>query len=353
LAQPHHEHRTSHEGGDGHEVEAEIVAERHALTGQANRHADRLNDGQHQGAIAGVLTDLATACLAFFLQLLQLWADRGHELHDDRCRDVRHDPQREDAHPLQRTAGEHVEQAKDGPFVLTEQLGQPVGVDPRHRDVSANAIDDDRHEQKTQTSPELGQPTITQPGESTLLSHLFLELAASRFDSRTRTLGGGDTLESHRTTNLTGQHDFHTLNVLVDDIGVLEALQSHDIAFDLGQLGSAHFCAIHGFQRNEAELRQTTMQGLLSALESGRDLAAGAGSLTLVTAATGLAETATDTTAQTQLFAAGARRRTYIIQLHAFARHTAHVVSLVHHAAIFRGVLNLHGVTNAAQAQTL
>src|SRR5690606_15497414 len=102
--------------------------------------------------------------------------------------------------------------------------------------MSANAIDDDRHEQKTQTSPELGQPTITQRGESTLLSHLFLELAASRFDSRTRTLGGADTLESHRTTNLTGQHDFHTLDVLVDDVGVLEALHSDDVALHLGQL---------------------------------------------------------------------------------------------------------------------
>src|SRR5690606_15357831 len=142
------------------------------------------------------------------------------------------------------------------------------------------------------------------------LSHLSLELAASRFDSRTRTLGGGDTLESHRTTNLAGQHDFHTLNALVDAVGVLEALQSHDVAFDLGQFGSAHFCAIHGFQRNEAERRPTTMRGLLASPDSGCELAAGAGGRTLVTAATGLAETATDPTARTRLFATGARRRT-------------------------------------------
>ena len=353
LAQPHHEHRTRHEGGDRHEVEAEIVAERDTLPRQTDRHADRLDDRQHQRTVTRVLADLTAPGLAFLLQLLQRRTDSGHELHDDRCRNVRHDPQRKDAHPLQCAAGEHVEQAKDGPFVLTEQLGQPVGVDPRHRDVRANTIDDDRHQQKTQTCPELGQPTITQRGESTLLSHLFLELAASCFDSRTRTLGGGDALESHRTTHLTGQHDFHTLHVVVDDVGVFEALQGYDVALDLGQLGRAHFSAIHGFQRNEAELRQTAVQRLLAAFETGSDLAAGAGSLTLVTTATGLAETATDTTARTQLFATGTWRRTQIVQLHGLALHTEHVVSLVDHAAILRSVLNLDGVTNATQAQTL
>src|SRR5690606_2452883 len=281
LAQPHHEHRTSHEGGDSHEVEAEIVTEGDTLPCQTNRHTDRLNDSQHQRSVTRVLTDLTAPGLAFLLQLLQLRTDSGHELHDDRRRDIRHDPQRKNAHALQRAAGKHVEQAKEGPFVLTEQLGQSVGVDPRHRDVCANPIDDDRHQQKTQTCPELGQPTITQRGESTLLSHLFLELAASCFDSRTRTFGGGDALESHRTTNLTGQHDFYALYVVIDDVGVFEALQSYNVAFNLGQFGSTHFCAIHGFQRNEAELRQTAMQRLLTTLEAGSDLATGTGSLTL------------------------------------------------------------------------
>src|SRR5690606_29421395 len=40
FAQPHHEHRTSHEGGDSHEVEAEISRESDALAGQTNGHAD-------------------------------------------------------------------------------------------------------------------------------------------------------------------------------------------------------------------------------------------------------------------------------------------------------------------------
>src|SRR5690606_30402977 len=104
LAKPHHEHRTRNKGGDGHEVETKIAAECDALPGQTDRHADRLHDSQHQRTVTRVLTDLATTRLALFLQLLELRADSGHELHDDRCRNVRHDPQCKDTHALQRTA---------------------------------------------------------------------------------------------------------------------------------------------------------------------------------------------------------------------------------------------------------
>ena len=57
-----------------------------------------------------------------------------------------------------------------------------------------------------------------------LLSHLVLEFTASCFDSRTRTLGGGDTM-GDRTTNFAGQHDFDALYVLVDQVGILQGLQ--------------------------------------------------------------------------------------------------------------------------------
>src|SRR5690606_10042618 len=84
FAEPHHEHGASYERGDGHEVEAEVGRESHTLARQANGHANGLHDGQHQGAVAGVLADLATARFTFLLQLLQLRADSGHQLHDDR-----------------------------------------------------------------------------------------------------------------------------------------------------------------------------------------------------------------------------------------------------------------------------
>ena len=158
LAQPHHEHGTSHEGGDSHEVEAEVVGE--ATPAQANGHADGLDQCQDYSTVAGVLADLATPRLTLFLQLLQLRADSGHELHDDRCRDVRHDPQCKDTHALQRAAGKHVEEAKNGPLVLPEQCRQAIGVDARNWDVRADPIDDDRQEQETQTCPELGQTAV-------------------------------------------------------------------------------------------------------------------------------------------------------------------------------------------------
>ncbi|MNE01880.1 hypothetical protein D3C80_943330 [compost metagenome] len=353
LAQPHHEHRTSHEGGDSHEVEAEIRRESDALTGQTNGHADGLDQCQDYSAVAGVLADLATASFTFLLQLLQLRADRRHQLHDDRCRDVRHDPQCKDAHALERAAGKHVEQAKNGPLVLPEQLGQPVRVDTGHWDVRADPVDDDRQEQETQSSPELGQPAIAERGESTLLSHLVLELAASCFDGRTRTFGGGDTFQGDRASNVAGQHDFHTLHVLVNHVGILQSLQSDDIAFHLGQFGSAHFSAIHGFQGDEAELRQTAVQRLLAAFEARGNLTAGAGGQTFVATAAGLTKTATDTTARTVLLATGTRRGTQIVQFHGLTLDTQKVVSLVDHAAVLRSVLNLYGVTNATQAETL
>src|SRR5690606_26431057 len=150
-----------------------------------------------------------------------------------------------------------------------------------------------------------------------------------------------------------GQHDFHTLYVLVNHVGILQRLQSDDVAFDLGQLGSTHFCAIHSLQGHEAELRQTTVQRLLTAFEARSNGATGAGGLTFVTTATSLTQTATDATARTVLFATGTRRGTQIVQFHGLTLDTQKVVSLVDHAAILRSVLNLYGVTNATQAETL
>ena len=316
LTQPHHEHGARDEGRHGHEVEAKVATECDALPRQANGHTDSLDDGERQRPVTSVLADLATTGLALFLQLLQLRADGSHQLHDDRCRNVRHDPQREDAHPLQRTAGEHVEQTKNGPLVLAEQLGEPIRIDPRNRNMRPNPVDNNRQEQEAQTSPEFRQPAICQRGESTLLSHLVLELTASCFNRRTRTLGGCDALQGQRTPNLTGQHDFHTLHVLVDDVGILKALESNDVTLDLGQLGGTHLSAIHSLERDKAELRQTTMQRLLTTLEARGNRATGARGLTLVATATGFAEPAADTTARTQLFATGTRRGTQIVQLH-------------------------------------
>jgi hypothetical protein len=62
----------------------------------------------------------------------------------------------------------------------------------------------------------------------------------------------------------------------VDHVGIFQGLHDDDVAFHFGQLGQTHFCAIHGFQGNEAELRQATMQRLLTAFEAWSNGATGA-----------------------------------------------------------------------------
>src|SRR5690606_29031112 len=120
--------------------------------------------------------------------------------------------------------------AKNGPLILSKQIRQTVRVDAGHRDMRTYPIDDDRHEQEAQTSPEYRHPARTERRESTLLSHLFLELAASCFDSRTRTLGGCDTLDGDCTSDFARQHDFHTLYVLADHVGILQGLHGNHVA---------------------------------------------------------------------------------------------------------------------------
>ena len=146
LTQPHHEHCTSHKCGHCNEMKAQVTSERYALPRQTNGHANSLDESKSDSEVAGVLANLATASFTFLLQLLQLRANSGHKLHDDRCRNVRHDPQRKNTHPLQRTAGKHVEQAKYGPLILSKQVRQPVGVNAWNWNVCAYPVDDNRQE---------------------------------------------------------------------------------------------------------------------------------------------------------------------------------------------------------------
>jgi hypothetical protein len=111
--------------------------------------------------------------------------------------------------------------------------------------------------------------------------------------------------------------------------------------------------AIHSFQRNETELRQTAVQRLLAAFKTRSNSATGARGLTFVATATSLTQTATDTTARTVLLATGTRRRTQIVQVHELTLDSQHVVSLVDHPAILRSIQYFYGVTDTTQTQTL
>ena len=56
--------------------------------------------------------------------------------------DVGHDAEREDGHALHGAAGKHVEHAEHATRLLVEGLCERGGIDSRHRDVGADAIDD-------------------------------------------------------------------------------------------------------------------------------------------------------------------------------------------------------------------
>jgi hypothetical protein len=158
LAEPHQEHRTCRQAHHGGQAEAETGGDDQAgRRFECHCDAERLEQGQTQRAVARVLRDLAAAGLAFLLQLLEGRKHVGHQLHDDRRRDVRHDPQREHGEARQRPAREHVEQAQNAALLALEERCQLVRVDTRHRNVRANPVDHEREQQKDEPTTEVAE----------------------------------------------------------------------------------------------------------------------------------------------------------------------------------------------------
>src|SRR5690606_14020044 len=94
-----------------------------------------------------------------------------HQLHDDGGGDVGHDPQRQDAHPLEGATGEHVEQPQDGALVLAEHGRQPLRVDTRNGDMGPDAIDDYGEQQKAKASQKLAHARLLSARQGARLSH--------------------------------------------------------------------------------------------------------------------------------------------------------------------------------------
>ena len=92
----------------------------HAL--EPHRDAERLDQRQHDGAVARVLGDLLLPRLALLGEPLERGDHHGEELQDDGGGDVRHDPQREDGQAAQVAAREEVDHAEQGALHLVEEL---------------------------------------------------------------------------------------------------------------------------------------------------------------------------------------------------------------------------------------
>jgi hypothetical protein len=119
--------------------------------------ADRLGERQADGEVARVLRDPRLADLALLLQLLQRRHDDRQELQDDRGRDVRHDPEREQRDPGKPAAAERVQQVEDPAVAeLLLDLVDGLDVDPRHRDVRPETVEREEQRREGELLADLG-----------------------------------------------------------------------------------------------------------------------------------------------------------------------------------------------------
>ena len=142
LPQRHQEHGAADQRDDGRDTQEPARIGYKIARFHRNRQTVSLNGRQKHRAVAGVLRDLATPLLAFFLQLLQRAPCGAEKLHDDRGRNVRHDAERKDTHPRQRAAGEEVEDTADTACRLLHKLPQGNTVDARDGNVGPQPVDD-------------------------------------------------------------------------------------------------------------------------------------------------------------------------------------------------------------------
>ncbi len=156
LTEPHQEHRSAGErDGRGHQEEDAGTRNHAAGALQADTDAVSLERRQHHGEIPRVLVHDLAALLAFFLERLERGRNRRHQLNDDRCRNVRHDVEREDRHPVDAATGEHVEHPEDAARLRIENLFPGVGINSGQRDIRAEPIDQQRADREPDAVLEL------------------------------------------------------------------------------------------------------------------------------------------------------------------------------------------------------
>ncbi len=126
---------------------------------EEEREPGGLEEGEGNGEVTGPLGDDLAPRLPLVLERLEPRDHHGEELHDDRRRDVRHDPEREHRQLLERPAGEEVEDP-DEPALgrLVGKLLHPVEVDAGHRDRSPQPVDTEDEEGEEDLVPEVPDP---------------------------------------------------------------------------------------------------------------------------------------------------------------------------------------------------
>ena len=106
-----------------------------------HRYAKALNQGNEHGEVTGVLRDLASTRLPFFLgHALDVGADHLQKLDDNACRNVRHDAQSEHRDVRQAAAGKHVKQAEKRTRHALKKRRQRRSVNARNGHMNAYAV---------------------------------------------------------------------------------------------------------------------------------------------------------------------------------------------------------------------
>ena len=169
LTHPHQQGGAGGEGedhdedGPGVELRQEVDRADQATAVEQERKRGRLHHGDRDRQVAGPLGDLALTDRSLLLPLLDLGNHHAKDLHDDRCRDVRHDAEREHRELGERTAREELNEAQDAALVglVAKQLDR-FDIDPRGRDERAKSIDRNDHQREQDLAAQIGDPEHVQ-----------------------------------------------------------------------------------------------------------------------------------------------------------------------------------------------
>ena len=171
FAEPHQEERSADERDHAGNPEEPAGVDSQFARLQAYGESVRLECREEHGSVPSVLVDFLPALLAFFFELLELRHHCDQQLNDNRRRDVRHDSEREHAHPSNSPAGEHVQHAADAGGRRVHEFSQRDRIDAGHRNVSSDPVDNEEAQGKQNALPELCRLSQSAPTE--IRRHLF------------------------------------------------------------------------------------------------------------------------------------------------------------------------------------
>src|SRR5690606_35423524 len=130
FAQPHAEHGAGDQNDNRGKIEEEPGPQDGIRIDGPPDIAIRLKSGNNDCQYPRVLVQLPASRFPFLLHLLEGCKGHSEQLHDDRCRDVRHDPQGKDGGTTKRAAKERIDKVEDPAGCTSiEQVGIDAGKD--------------------------------------------------------------------------------------------------------------------------------------------------------------------------------------------------------------------------------